>query len=255
MSPRLPRTQPEPQSPSEATTPLLRPRVALALLVALLLVALTVQIADARLPRARPYRVGGPIGLDTNLLSESGASAWAIDAYLDATTRLPHLGAAFMAAERTYGINARFLLAAALHESGWGRSYLARVRHNLFGFNAIDRDPGVANRYPTYEAGIDQTARFIRESYLTPGGRWWAGQPTLRAMQLSWSTSHGWGLSVSGLASGMRLDTFGGSSIAFASPTVSGILHPGETAAVDLHWTGDAIPREVEFAATWQPVA
>ena len=102
-----------------------------------------------------------------------------------------------MAAERKYGINARFLLAAALHESGWGSGYIARVKHNLFGYNAYDRDPvRYATAYRTYAANIDDTARFIKDFYLTPGGRWWGGRPTLRSMQRFWSSSGRWGTNV-----------------------------------------------------------
>ena len=175
-------------------TPLLRPRFTLAVLAATLLMTLVVPTADARVPRATRYHVGGPINLDTNLLSTSGVSAWAIDEYLKATTSLPALGTAFVARRAGYGVNARFLLAAALHESGWGTSYIARVKHNLFGYNAYDRDPfRYASAYATYAANIDATARFIKDWYLTPGGRWWGGQPTLRSMQQFWSSSHSWG--------------------------------------------------------------
>ena len=118
-------------------TPLPRLRVTLAVIAAMLLVSVVVPSADARVPRARPDHAGGPITLDTNLLSVSGVSAWAIDEYLKAATPLPRLGAAFVDAERKYGVNARFLLAAAVHESSWGRSYISRVKHNLFGYNAI----------------------------------------------------------------------------------------------------------------------
>ena len=93
------------------------------------------------MPRARAYHAGRAIRLDTNLLSVSGASAWAIDEYLKATTSLPPLGTAFIAAEKRYGVNARFLLAAAMHESAWGTGYISRKKHNLFGYNAFDRDP------------------------------------------------------------------------------------------------------------------
>lgn len=232
-----------------------RPRVILAVLIAVLLMSLAVPGADARLPRARPYRVGGPITLDTNLLSVSGVSAWAIDAYLKATTSLPPLGAAFLAAERKYGINARFLLAAALHESGWGTSYIARVKHNLFGYNAYDRDPvRYASAYETYAANIDDTAKYIKAWYLTPGGRWWGGRPTLRSMQQFWSSSHRWGVSVSRIATSIHLASLAGRSITFAAPLVKGPLHGGDQASVDLTWTGGAIPSGVEFVATWEAI-
>jgi Mannosyl-glycoprotein endo-beta-N-acetylglucosaminidase len=227
----------------------------LAVLVAVLLTSLAAPVADARLPRAKAYRVGGPITLDTDLLSVSGASAWAIDDYLKATTSLPALGAAFLAAERTYGVNARFLLAAALHESAWGTSYIARVKHNLFGYNAYDRDPvRYATAYATYAANIDDTARFIKDWYLTRGGRWWGGQPTLRSMQQFWSSSGSWGVSVSRVASSIHLASLAGGSMSFAAPVVGGPIHGGDQATVDLAWKGGTIPAGVQFVATWQPV-
>ncbi len=175
--------------------PLLRrPRLLPALVAAAILVSLLATTVSAGSPRAGNHHVGRPITLDTNLRSRSGLSAWAIDEYLAANTPLPPLGTAFVAAERKYRVNARFLLAAALHESGWGRSYISRVKHNLFGLNAYDRDPlRYASSHATYAASIKATAKFIATSYLTPGGRWWGGRPTLRSMQRYWSSSGRWG--------------------------------------------------------------
>ena len=233
----------------------LRPRVTLAVLAAVLLMSFVAPTADARVPRATRYRVGGPITLDTNLLSKSGVSAWAIDEYLKATTSLPPLGRAFIGAEKKYGINARFLLAAALHESGWGTSYISRVKHNLFGYNAYDRDPlRHATAFATYAASIDATAKFIKGSYLTRGGRWWGGQPTLRSMQQFWSSSHRWGVGVSRIATSIHLDTISRRSIRFAAPVVSGTLHGGSKASVRLTWSGGAIPAGIEFVASWEPI-
>ena len=232
-----------------------RSRLTLALLAAALLMGLVATTVDARVPHATRYRAGGPITLDTNLLSVSGVSAWAIDEYLAATTTLPPLGAAFIAAEHRYGVNARFLLAAALHESGWGTGYISRVKHNLFGYNAYDRDPlRYASSYATYAGNIDDTTRFIRDAYLTPGGRWWGGQPTLRSIQQFWSSSHRWGVSVSRIATSIHLGSLAGRSIRFAAPVVSGPLHGGDQASVDLTWAGGAIPAGVQFVATWEPV-
>ena len=187
----------------------LRPRVVLAVLAATILMSLAATTADARVPRATRYRVGGPITLDTNLLSTSGVSAWAIDEYLESATSLPPLGAAFIAAEKKYGVNARFLLAAALHESGWGTSYISRVKHNLFGYNAYDRDPRALRDAPTPRTPRTSMPRrsSSRTAYLTPGGRWWGGQPTLRSMQQFWSSSHRWGVGVSRIATSIHLDS------------------------------------------------
>ncbi len=228
----------------------------LAVIAVLLLMTLVVPAVDARAPRATRYHVGGRITLDTNLLSTSGVAAWAIDEYLKATTPLPALGAAFLSAEKKYGVNARFLLAAAMHESGWGTSYISRAKHNLFGYNAFDRDPvRYANAYATYAANIDATARFIKDFYLTPGGRWWGGQPTLRSMQQFWSSSHTWGVGVSRIATSIHLGSIAHRSITFAAPVSSGPLHGGSQARVRLTWTGGAVPKGVEFVASWQPIS
>ena len=233
-----------------------RPLQTFLIILAVALVAsFAVPAVDAHVPRARHYRVGHPITLDTNLLSTSGASAWAINDYLASTTSLPPLGKAFIAAETRYGVNARFLVAAAMHESAWGTSYIARRKHNLFGYNAFDRDPSrYASAYATYAANIDATARFIKDFYLTPGGRWWGGAPTLRSMQRFWSSSHQWGIGVSRIASSIHLHTFAGSAFKFTTPSVSGPLHGGDQASVQLTWAGGTIPAAVEFVARWVPV-
>jgi hypothetical protein len=221
-----------------------------------LLMTFVVPTADAGMPRARAYHAGRAITLDTDLLSISGASAWAIDEYLKAKTSLPALGIAFVAAEKRYGVNARFLLAAAMHESAWGTSYISRKKHNLFGYNAYDRGPlRHATAFASYAAGIDSTARFIKESYLTRGGRWWGGRRTLRSMQQFWSSSHRWGVGVSRIATGIHLHSLARRSIRFAAPAVDGPLNGQSQVSVRLTWTGGAIPAAIEFGATWRTIA
>ena len=231
------------------------PTLLVALLAAAVLAGVVAPVADAALPRARQYHVGGRITLDTNLLSRSGAAAWSIDEYLRANTPLPALGAAFLAAEEKHGVNARFLLAAAMHESGWGTSSISRIKKNLFGYNAYDRDPGrYASAFRGYASGIDAVAKFMKQAYLTPGGRWWSGRPTLRAMQRYWSSSGSWGERVSRIANSIRLETLRGRSITFSAPVVRDGLNGGERATVELEWTGGAIPARLDFTATWVPV-
>jgi hypothetical protein len=236
-------------------TTALRARAIVAVLAAAVLATLAVPTVDAYMPHAKRYHVGGPITLDTNLLSKSGVSAWAIDEYLQANTRLPRLGAAFLAAERKYGVNARFLLAAAMHESAWGTSAIARIKHNLFGYNAYDRDPfRYATAHATYTANINATAKFIKGFYLRRGGRWWGGAPTLRSMQQFWSSSGAWGVNVSRIASSIHLARIPGRAIKVAVRLAGDALHGGDKASVQLSWTGGDIPKRVRFVATWVPV-
>lgn len=68
------------------------------------------------------------------------------------------------------GINALFILSAALHESYWGTSRLAQEKHNLFGIAAYDYAPfDAANGYATYADCITYFAKnFIRQQYANP---------------------------------------------------------------------------------------
>lgn len=155
-------------------------------------------------PRPLPvvaYDPARPLTVDTDLRSRSGLTAATIDAYLASRTELPPLGDAFLAAERDYGVNARYLVAHAVLESGRGTSYIARTFHNLFGWNAVDADPvGAASRFADDASGIDFVARQISELYLTPGGRWWGGAPTLRAMNQRYASDPGWSAKIARLA-------------------------------------------------------
>src|SRR3954452_23869266 len=126
--------------------------------------------------RVRPYHVNGRFGLDTDLRTASGWSAWAIDEWLARETPLRGLGSAFMHAERRYAVNAKYLLAHAMHESDSGTSFIAKSKHNLFGYNAYDRDPsGAATGFHDAAKGIDAVAEFVDRAYLSPSGRWWTG--------------------------------------------------------------------------------
>src|SRR5437867_2867352 len=171
-------------------------------------------------PHARPYTPGGRFGVDTNLLSRSSLSGWAIDRYLAAYTPLPPLGAAFMKAERRYGINARYLVAHAMLESGFGTSDIARYAHNLFGYHAFDRDPWrYASRFRTFAEGIDRIAHRIRDDYLDPRGRWWGGAPTLRGMRY-YASDPNWDRKIAAIADGLNLPTLSALGVRFGDLTV-----------------------------------
>lgn len=177
-----------------------RPQLAAILSVAVLSAALLGAVPRGPGFPVRPYDPAGVFTVDTDLRSASGLTAAEIDAYLASRTSLPALGAAFMAAERAYGVNARYLVAHAVHETGRGASVLAISYHNLFGWNAVDADPGAATRYPSDAVCIDEVAKSISSLYLTPGGRWWGGAPTLRAMNVRYASDPGWASKVAALA-------------------------------------------------------
>lgn len=139
--------------------------------------------------------VAHPLTLGTNLTSPSGESAVALDGFL-AHTALAGLGNAFVTAEATYHVSARYLVAHAIEESRWGTSGLAKDKHNLFGYGADDLNPyGDANGFPSFEACIDFVAAKVATEYLTPGGLHYNG-PTLRGMRAHYATDPRWALNI-----------------------------------------------------------
>jgi beta-N-acetylglucosaminidase len=153
--------------------------------------------------------VHGPIARsvfteDTDLTLPSGQNEHAIDNFL-AGTALAGLGGTYMQAERTFGVSAIFLVALSIHESNWGRSNIARDKHNLFGWRAYDIDPrGNAMPFTSFAECILVVAKSVRENYLTPGGRWYLG-PTLKGMAPSYASDRAWASKVVKIARGIPL--------------------------------------------------
>ncbi len=251
-------------------------RAAAAGLAGLLLAAALAVPAAAKSPRPAPvakaeprrvadYQPNRPITYDTDLLSKSGYAAWMIDELLASTTPLPNLGAAFTRAERDTGINARYLVAHAILETGWGTSWIAQVKHNLFGYGAFDRDPvRFAIFFPTYAAGIAAVSDEIRTGYLSPDGRWWRGFPTLRGVNRFYASDPHWADKIVVLANAIdylivtlreRGLQFGPPRV--ASPSASTPVRVGSRIVVAIPWTTRTLglPSAIRFAVRWTPVA
>ncbi|CAM3981172.1 SH3 domain-containing protein [Mesobacillus zeae] len=78
-------------------------------------------------------------------------------------------GQAFINAGNKYGVNALYLAAHAIHESGYGTSNISLGKYNLFGFGAFDLTPFVgAYRFSSIEQNIDYIAREMKATYLNP---------------------------------------------------------------------------------------
>jgi beta-N-acetylglucosaminidase len=154
-------------------------------------------------------------GLDPNscnltvfadLRTSSGLTAAQIDAFIDSEAKgragkLHGQGAAFIEAEATYHVNAAYLVAHAILETGWGTSTLAMgqshqgtVYYNFFGIGAFD---GVAE-----SAGLSMA---VKEGWTSPraavlGGAQWIAknyiyrstyaQPTLYAMKWDYARAN-----------------------------------------------------------------
>ncbi len=215
--------------------------------------------------RIAAYHPNRPITHDTDLLSTSGYAAWMIDELLSSTTPLPNLGAAFTRAERDTGINARYLVAHAILETGWGTSWIAQAKHNLFGYGAFDRDPArFAIRYPTYAAGIAAVAKEIRTAYLSADGRWWRGFPTLRGVNLFYASDPLWAEKIVVLANEIDslIVTLRERGLQFGAPRVTTPasdvpIAVGDPMVVAVPWTTRnlGLPAAIRFAVRWTPVA
>jgi flagellum-specific peptidoglycan hydrolase FlgJ len=146
-----------------------------------------------------PPSGGASFTIDTDLTLPSGETAANIDSFL-AGTPMAGLGAPFMAAEAKYHVSARYFVAHAINESGWGRSAIATDKHNLFGYGADDTHPYQdAYSFPTFADGIDFVARMVQRYYLTPGGVFYHG-PTLRGINVAYASDKTWADKVARIA-------------------------------------------------------
>lgn len=68
----------------------------------------------------------------------------------------------FIDAEKKYGVNAITSFSTAINESGWGTSYLARTKNNIFGHNAFDSSVmESASKYKNVSDGIYRHAYYM----------------------------------------------------------------------------------------------
>jgi len=165
--------------------------------------ALSAAVAALAAARARGTiyaAVAGPLfTVDTNLTLPSGETAASLDQFLSGSA-LAGLGASFMRAEAAYHVSARYFVAHAILESGWGTSALAQYKYNLFGFGANDRNPyGDAMSFTSFDACIQYVAQFIQSNYLTPGGPFYHG-PTLRGMNVDYASDPNWAEKIASIA-------------------------------------------------------
>jgi len=84
---------------------------------------------------------------------------------------------AMFKAQEDYGINALFILGAAIHESAWGVSDIATEKNNLFGIEATDIDPGTnAKKFASFEDSIKAFALdYMKNGYTNPNSWKYSG--------------------------------------------------------------------------------
>ncbi|EOO16482.1 S-layer homology domain-containing protein [Bacillus cereus] len=101
-------------------------------------------------------------------------------------------GQDFIKAQNEYGVNALYLAAHAILESGYGKSEIAYRKHNLFGLKAFDWDPFANAKYLTsYGQSISYNADYVRKNYLEKGAPHFNGY-TLPDMNEKYATDKAW---------------------------------------------------------------
>lgn len=114
------------------------------------------------------------VTVDMDLRTPSNATAEDIEKML-AGTNLAGLGQAFVDAEKTYGVNALYMMGLAAEESGYGTSNYAVKRNNLYGWGAVDSNPDLAKHFETKYAATQFVASKLKQNYLTEGGAYHEG--------------------------------------------------------------------------------
>lgn len=107
-------------------------------------------------------------------------------------------GNAFMEAEKQSGIGADYLLAIAIHESGWGSNDWWKSWNNCFSWGITDNGPNSeaykVKNMSKYDA-IVYIAKQIKALYLTRGGAYYKGE-TLSAIGTYYASDGSWASAV-----------------------------------------------------------
>ncbi len=108
----------------------------------------------------------------------------------------------YLDAQNTYGVNAAYLVAHSVLETGWGASNLSVFKHNLYGYSAYDVCPFTCGYYfPTDVASMNLVAYDVKQNYLTPGGSYYLSEygPNLIGMNVYYATGSSWYSSIASL--------------------------------------------------------
>ncbi len=144
-----------------------------------------------------PYRT-------MNLTTASSLTASQINSFFAqhavSSSVLQNTGKYFIEAQQQFGVNAQYLVAHAIIESGWGTSYFAKNRDNLFGYEAYTSNPNAAATFRSIEYDINFQAWFVRNDYLNSNGSFFNG-PNLDGMNVDYATDPYWSNSIARIMS------------------------------------------------------
>lgn len=118
------------------------------------------------------------------------------------TSPLVGIGKDVKEVEEAYQVNALYLLAHAIHESGWGTSKIAQDKFNLFGYGAVDSDPyRGAYTYPNFKASVEDAAKRVTANYQQVSGSFYNGSflgNKALGMNVRYASDPFWGEKIAG---------------------------------------------------------
>ena len=103
-------------------------------------------------------------------------------AFVLSDTALEPYAAAIIKAEKEHSVNALGLASIMALESSWGTNYNARARNNYAGI----RVNGKYKYFDSAEECIDYMAKLLSTEYLSPDGKWWAGDKSVSSVALKY---------------------------------------------------------------------
>ncbi|MDQ0200333.1 Ig-like domain-containing protein [Neobacillus ginsengisoli] len=113
----------------------------------------------------------------------------------------------FIDAQNKYGVNAQYLVAHTIWETGWGGSDLITYKHNLYGYGAFDVCPFTCGYYfPAVADSINKVAYQVRHDYLDESGAYYVSSygPTLAGMNVHYASDPNWENGIASLMASMK---------------------------------------------------
>ncbi|WP_162990194.1 glucosaminidase domain-containing protein [Mesobacillus foraminis] len=148
--------------------------------------------------------------LNLDLRKKANISAADIVNFFDANRPNSHLkdyAQDFIDAQTKYGVNATYLVAHAIWETGWGTSALSNYKHNLYGYGAYDVCPFTCAYYfPTAGDSINSVAYMVKTNYLNSNGAYYYQEhgSTLIGMNVRYATDQNWKNGIANLMERIR---------------------------------------------------
>lgn len=111
---------------------------------------------------------------ETDLRTKSNVSIEEYQKMLE-NTALYEIAESLYNAEQKFGVNGLYLMGLACLESSYGNSNFAKNRNNIFGWNAVDSNPGKASYFTSKSECVMFVAEKLSYNYLNENGCYFEG--------------------------------------------------------------------------------